>query len=89
MQNKIKKMIMDLQLIKINNKYDIKEIQHKLDLIQKNIYKNNGIFWSKNKDLRLCNEIKTMSIKEIAFIHKRTYGAIISRLKKLNIGIKN
>ena len=42
--------------------------------------------WTSEEDLQLGKELeKGLSVKEISGIHKRTKGAITSRLKKLGL----
>lgn len=60
------------------------EFQEQRERVKKFLPKNAGKPWSNQEDVQICDELRRgMSFEQIAQLHCRTNGSIISRLVRL------
>lgn len=60
------------------------EFQEERERVKKFLPKNAGKAWSNQGDGQICDELRRgMSFEQIAQLHRRTNGSIISRLVRL------
>jgi hypothetical protein len=60
------------------------EFQDERERVKRFLPKNAGKAWSSQEDAQICDELRRgMSFEQIAQLHSRTNGSIISRLVRL------